>query len=167
MIATLLWLNTQECFNMTLINAAALLNDQLKWNCRTMKIIGLTGQLVPSFNPLKSNSHASKNTRWHFSDLQDLHVPRISWHSYLLAALELKLQWQWNVARNVPDCFATLLEPWNRSSIRKWVLTKNLKVVMSDDNPPGLDTKSVVEILSLILTLPSVQTKIRSQIICR
>ena len=38
---------------------------------------------------------------------------------------------------------------------------------MSDDNPPGLDTKSVVEILSLILTLPSVQTKIRSQIECR
>ena len=34
---------------------------------------------------------------------------------------------------------------------------------MSDDNPPGLDTKSVVEILSLIPTLPSVQTKIRSQ----
>ena len=38
---------------------------------------------------------------------------------------------------------------------------------MSDDNPPGLDTKSVVEILSLIPTLPSVQTKIRSQIECR
>ena len=34
---------------------------------------------------------------------------------------------------------------------------------MSDDNPPGLDTKSEVEILSLIPTLPSVQTKIRSQ----
>ena len=34
---------------------------------------------------------------------------------------------------------------------------------MSDDNPPGLVTKSAVEILSLIPTLPSVQTKIRSQ----
>lgn len=37
---------------------------------------------------------------------------------------------------------------------------------MSDDNPPGLDTKSVVEILSLIPTLPSVQTKIESQNVC-
>ena len=61
------------------------------------------------------------------------------------------------------ECAWWLCQPWNRRRIRKWVLTKNTKVVMSDDNPPGLDTKSVVEILSLIPTLPSVQTKIRSQ----
>ena len=129
-----------------------LLHQQVRWS----------RLLIPS-TPILTHH---KNTRWHFRRFIRSSCSQDQL-TFIFAALELKLQWQWNVGRNVADCFTTLLQPWTRSGFRKWVLLKNIKVVMSDDNPPGLGTKSLVEILSLILTLPSVQTKIRSQIVCR
>ena len=130
------------------------------------EFVASTGHLVPPFNPLNSNSHTSQKPTVTFSQIYKIFCSQDQL-AFIFAALELKLQWQWNVGRNVADCFNTLFQHWTRSGFRKWVLIKNIKVIMSDDNPPGLGTKSVVEILSLILTLPSVQTKIRYQIVCR